>query len=109
MSLLPFRGVCPTCRHDHDADTEKLHEIVERLVKTPSEPNTLLRQALEALEYHRAQTRPIARTDDVMVAIREHLMRSTVMCGQVNDGRTCMVERYPSQRLCPDCNPRKPA
>lgn len=36
----------------------------------------LLRQALEALEYHRAQTRPIARTDEAIEALRKALQQT---------------------------------
>ena len=39
--------------------------------------NTLMRQALEALEYHKEQTRPIGRTDEVIKALGAAL-KSTV-------------------------------
>ena len=35
--------------------------------------DALIRQMLEALEYHRAQTRPIDRTDDAIAAGRARL------------------------------------
>lgn len=35
--------------------------------------DALLRQALDALEYHREQTRPIERTDAAIAALRERL------------------------------------
>lgn len=152
----------------------------------------LLRQALDALEYHRAQTRPILRTEETIEALRAALQRpaadpvaimlriatrleemgrpqaangvrlaildfekavseggaklepiATVCiyprgmpathelawlgplplhrpiaydlylapgtCGQVCDGVVCPTKRVGNERLCPDCNPRKPA
>lgn len=35
----------------------------------------LMQQALNALEYHTAQTRPIANTDEVIKALRARLAR----------------------------------
>jgi hypothetical protein len=44
---------------------------VAALVRKDDE--ALIRQMLEALEYHRAQTRPIDRTDDAITAGRARL------------------------------------
>lgn len=48
---------------------------VAALVRKDDE--ALIRQMLEALEYHRAQTRPIDRTDDAITAGRARLEGKT--------------------------------
>lgn len=40
---------------------------------------TILQQALEALEYHTAQTRPIERTNEAITALREAIAQGAVV------------------------------
>ena len=73
------------------ADTEQIDELIDSLPRQPygtgsrredcrelvrevrKQDEALIRQMLDALEYHRAQTRPIDRTDDAITAGRARL------------------------------------
>lgn len=48
-------------------------EEVLRLKKQVKQDDALIQQLVEALEYHRAQTRPIERTDEAITAGRARL------------------------------------
>ena len=51
-----------------------LGDVARKLEDHPAPDHTaLLRQALEALEYHTAQTRPIQQTMDAITALKEAL------------------------------------
>ena len=67
-------GKCADCDLDHmemaaDAEARRVDELTA-LRKQDTE---LIRQLVEALEYHRAQTRPIELTDEAITAARERL------------------------------------
>ena len=73
------------------ADTEQIDELIDSLPRQPygtgsrredcrelvrevrKQDEALIRWMLGALEYHRAQTRPIDRTDDAITAGRARL------------------------------------
>ena len=67
-------GKCADCDLDHmemaaDAEARRVDELTA-LRKQDTE---LIRQMLDALEYHRAQTRPIELTDEAITAARARL------------------------------------
>ena len=67
-------GKCADCDLDHmemaaDAEARRVDELTA-LRKQDTE---LIQQLVEALEYHRAQTRPIDRTDEAITAGRARL------------------------------------
>jgi hypothetical protein len=53
--------------------TECMTTFLERVFAERELYAELLRHALDALEYHREQTRPIARNDSVIERLREQL------------------------------------
>ena len=60
------------------------HEVVKfaRAIEAEvrKQDDALIRQLVEALEYHRAQTRPIDLTDEAITAGRARLEHSTQAC-----------------------------
>ena len=67
-------GKCADCALDHmemaaDAEARRVDELTA-LRKQDTE---LIRQLVDALEYHRAQTRPIELTDEAITAGRARL------------------------------------
>lgn len=60
-----YSGVVDIARNGID-------EVI-RLKAQAKQDEALIRQLVEALEYHRAQTRPIDRTDDATTAGRARL------------------------------------
>ena len=60
-----YSGVVDIARNGID-------EVI-RLKAQAKADDALIRQMLEALEYHRAQTRPIDRTDEAITACRARL------------------------------------
>ena len=60
-----YSGVVDIARNGID-------EVI-RLKAQAKADDALIRQMLEALEYHRAQTRPIDRTDEAITAGRARL------------------------------------
>ena len=67
-------GKCADCDLDHmtmAADAEARR--VDELTALRKQDDALILQLVEALEYHRAQTRPIDRTDEAITAGRARL------------------------------------
>lgn len=51
-----------------------IYEITQAIeAEVRKQDDALIRQLVEALEYHRAQTRPIDRTDEAITAARARL------------------------------------
>ena len=69
-------GKCADCDLDHmtmAADAEARR--VDELTALRKQDDALILQLVEALEYHRSQTRPIDRTDEAITAGRARLGR----------------------------------
>lgn len=67
-------GKCADCDLDHmemaaDAEARRADE----LTALRKQDTALIRQLVDALEYHRAQTRPIELTDEAITAGRARL------------------------------------
>jgi len=74
QSVTQLHGVCIFCYRDRlGTETARLREHAVILAAAVEEGSLLLQQALDALEYHREQTRPIQRTEDAIAALRVRL------------------------------------
>ena len=57
---------------------------------------TVLEQALEALEYHTAQTRPIAKTNEAIAALKEAIKQQEV----IYSGESTTVAKSDANNYC---------